>query len=92
LNYPLNFGNHKGASAKPELSIKLIGKDVEHGYSIPIPLDSIKQIPGLEMVPMIIMAQNTIDETGRLIQKRLNHNWSWRWSSSTSVNSWMQKE
>jgi hypothetical protein len=91
----LTFGNHKGALAKPELLMKLIGKDVKHGYSIPIPLDStnIKQIPGLEMAPMNIMAQNMINELGQVIPKdRLTHIQSWRWSSSTSVNSRVQKE
>jgi hypothetical protein len=47
--------------------MKLIGKDVKQGYSIPIPLNSIKQIPGLEMAFMNIMAQNTIHELGRVI-------------------------
>jgi hypothetical protein len=56
LNNALTFGNHKGALAKPELLKKLIGKDVKCRYSVPIPLDSIKQIPGLEMAPIDIMA------------------------------------
>jgi hypothetical protein len=92
LNVALTFGNHKGSLAKPELLMKLIGKDVKHGYSTPIPHNSFKQIPGLEMVPMNIMAQNTINASGQVTPKdRLNHNQSWRWSSSTSVNSWVQK-
>jgi hypothetical protein len=37
----LAFGNHKGASQKPELLKKLVGKDVKYGYSLPIPLSSI---------------------------------------------------
>ncbi len=69
LNNALTFGNHKGASAKPKLLLKLISKDVEYGYSVPIPLDSIKLIPCLEMAPMNIMAQNTINEFGGVIPK-----------------------
>ena len=69
LNEALTFGNHKGASAKPELLLKLIGKDVKYGYSIPIPLKSVKLISGLEMAPMNIMAQNMINEFGRVIPK-----------------------
>jgi hypothetical protein len=69
LNKTLIFGNHKGASAKLELLLKLIGKDVKYGCSIPISLNSVKLIPGLEMALMNIMAQNTIDEFGRLIPK-----------------------
>jgi hypothetical protein len=69
LNNALTFGNHKGALAKPELLLKLIGKDVKYGYSTPIPLDSVKLIPSLEMAPMNIMAQNMINEFGQVIPK-----------------------
>ncbi len=55
--------------AKPELPLKLISKDVKYGYSVPIPLDSVKLIPGLEMAPMNIMAQNTINEFGQVSPK-----------------------
>ncbi len=73
--------------------MKLIGKEVKHGYSIPISPDSIKQIPSLKMAPINIMAQNTIYELGQVMPKdRLTHNQSWRWSSSTSVNNRVQKE
>jgi hypothetical protein len=68
-NHALNFRNHKGALAKPELLLKLIGKDIKYGYSIPIPLDSVKLIPGLEMAPMNIIVQKTINEFGQVIPK-----------------------
>ena len=94
LHEALTFGNHKGASAKPELLLKLIGQDVKYRYSAPIPLKSVKLIPGLEIAPMNIMAQNTIDEFGRGIPKdRLTHDQSWKWKGSgTSVNSRTRKE
>jgi hypothetical protein len=38
LEDALTFGNHKGASAKPDFLWNLIGKDVKYGYSFPIPL------------------------------------------------------
>ncbi len=45
------------------------------------------------MAPMNIMAQNTIDELGRIVPKdRLTHDQSWKWSSGTSINSHVQKE
>ena len=88
LNDKLTFRNHKGAMAKPELLLKLIGKNVKYDYSVPIPLDSVKLIPGLEMAPMNIMAQNIINEFGRVIPKdQLTNDQSWKWSSGTSVNS-----
>ena len=83
----------KGVSQKPELQKKLVGKDVKYGYSLPIPLSSVRLIPGLCMAPMNIMAQNTIDEFGRIIPKDwLTHHQSWKWSSGTSVNSRVQKD
>ena len=69
LQEALTFGNHKGASSKPALLKKLISKDVKYGYSLPTPLDSVTKIKGLEMAPMNIMAQNTIDEHGRIVPK-----------------------
>jgi hypothetical protein len=94
LKEALTFGNHKGASSKPEVLKKLVNKDIKYGYSLPIPLDSVTKIKGLEMAPMNIMAQNTIDEHGRVIPKdRLTHDQSWKWEKSgTSVNSRVKKE
>jgi len=66
---------------------------VKYGYSLPIPLDSVRLIPGICMAPMNIMAQNTIDEFGRIVPKdRLTHDQSWKWSSGTSVNRRVQKD
>ena len=92
LEDALAFGNHKGALQKPDLLEKLIIKDVKYGYSMPIPLSSIHSIPGLVMAPMNIMAQNTIDELGRIVPKDcLTHDQSWKWLSGTSVNSQVQR-
>jgi len=45
------------------------------------------------MAPMNIMAQNTINENGQIIQKdQLTHNQSWQGSSKMSVNSRTKKE
>jgi len=69
LQEALTFSNHKGAASKPALLKKLISKDVKYGYSLPLPLDSITKVKGLVMAPMNIMAQNTIDEHGRIVPK-----------------------
>jgi hypothetical protein len=77
LNNALLFGNHNGASAKPNLYQKLIKKDKKYKYSLPIPLASTTSNPELEIAPMNIMAQNMIDELGRVIPKdRPTHNQS----------------
>ena len=88
----LTFGNHKGASKKPDLLKELVKKDVKYGYSVPIPLESVTKIPGLILAPMNIMAQDTINKFGRVILKdRLTHDQSWKWQGSgTSVNSRVQ--
>ncbi len=48
----LTFGNHKGASTKPDLLQKLVGKEVKYGYSFAIPLSSITSIFGVCMAPI----------------------------------------
>ena len=65
----LKFGNHKGATDKPELLRELVDKDVVHGYALPVPLNKIRLIPGICMAPMNIAPQNTIDEHGNIIGK-----------------------
>jgi hypothetical protein len=50
-------------------------------------------IPGVLMAPMIITNQNTIDETGRIIEKdRLAHDQSYMWGSDSLVNSRIMKD
>ncbi len=89
----LTLGNHKGASTKPDLLRKLVGKDVKYGYSFATPLSGVTLIPGVCMAPMNIMSQKTINEEGQVAPKdRLTHDQSWRWSSGTSVNSRVQED
>jgi hypothetical protein len=84
----LTFGNHKGASMKPDLLLQLMSKDVHFGYCLPLPLAKAEKIPGVLIAPMNIQQQNTIDEFGRIIPKdRQTHDQSFKWSSGTSVNS-----
>ena len=50
------------------------------GFGLPLPIHAIHQIPGALMAPMNIIRQNTIDETGRVVEKdRLTHDQSYRW-------------
>lgn len=84
----LKRGNHKGAQKKPDLLLELVGKDVIHGYDLPLPLSKLIRIPGTVLAPMNIQAQNTIDEFGRIISKdRLTHDQSFDFSPESSVNS-----
>jgi hypothetical protein len=91
----LQFGNHKGATSKPDLLRSLCTKDVTHGYALPLPLHQIHKIPGLHLAPMNIAAQNTIDDHGRIVPKdRLTHDQSFVYQdgSGTSVNTRTRKD
>ena len=84
----LEFGNHKGAKQNPELLLELVSKDVKHGYAVTFPLSKAVSIQGISLAPMNIMHQNSIDETGRIVEKdRLTHDQSFKFGSDTSVNS-----
>ncbi len=89
----LTFGNHKGATKQPDLLKLLINDDVIHGFALPLPLDRIARIQGILLTPLNIQAQNTINDTGRIVPKdRLTHDQSYKWSySGTSVNSRVDK-
>jgi hypothetical protein len=95
LELALAFGNHKGATNKPDLLEELVNKDVIHSYGIVLPLSKITKIPGVILAPMNIAPQNTIDEFGQIISKdRLTHDQSFRFKegSNTLVNSRVRKE
>ncbi len=73
VNKAIKFGNQKGTINNPVLLRELVKKDVKHGYCIPLPLWKAKLIPNLLFAPMNIQHQNTIDETGKTINKREAH-------------------
>jgi hypothetical protein len=85
----LKFGNHKGAMTQPELLLKLVSGNVEHGYALPLPLRKVKRIPGICMAPLNIQPQWTINEHKEIIKKdRSTHDQSFEWEKSgSSVNS-----
>eukprot|EP00956_Cyclotella_meneghiniana_P025476 scaffold53298_cov92-Cyclotella_meneghiniana.AAC.1 len=88
LEAALARGNHKGASEKLDLLMKLVTKDVIHGYAMALPLNKLLRIPGVVLAPVNIQAQNTINEFGEIIAKdRLTHDQSFDFSPESSVNS-----
>ena len=91
---PSNLITHKGPAKDPDLLRELVEKDMRYGYCIPLPLRNVKLIPKLLFAPMNIQHQNTIDKTGKIIDKeRLIHDQSYKWSGSgTLVNSRIVKE
>jgi hypothetical protein len=70
----IKFGSHQGAQENPSLLTKLVTKDIKHGYALAFPLLKALSIPGILMEPMIIMHQDTINETVQVAKKkRLTH-------------------
>ena len=93
LKEAITRGNHKGAKEKPAELKKLVKKDVDYGFAVPIPTSKITNIPGICMAPVNIAPQNTIDKHGNIISKdRLTHDQSFKFSFKTSINSQTKPE
>jgi hypothetical protein len=74
LEAALLRGNHKSAKADEEGFGALLIDDVNRGYSLPFPLDQVRNIPGLSLQPMGITIQRTINEQNAIVsKKRLTH-------------------
>jgi hypothetical protein len=57
-------GNHKSAQENPAQVGILLGKDVNHGFVIPIPVNTIHLIPGAAVQPLGLVQQWTTQEDG----------------------------
>jgi hypothetical protein len=74
LDAALLRGNHKSAKNDEEGLAALLIDDVTRGYSLPLPLDQVCNIPGLSLQPMGVTIQNTINEHNVIVsKKRLTH-------------------
>ena len=80
-------GNHKSANERVEVLRTLLTEDVEHGFSLPVPVSRILEIPGAEVAPMGLAAQSSINERGEIIAKdRPTHDLSFQAAEAESVN------
>ncbi len=80
LTNALQFGNHKGASQKPDLLKKLISNDICYGYGLVIPWGKISRLPNACVAPMNITKQFTLNAGGEIVDKeRLTHDQNFRW-------------
>jgi hypothetical protein len=87
LSDALQFGNHKGASQKPDLLNKLISDDIRYGYGHVIPRGKISHLPNACVAPMNILKQFTLNSGGEIVNKeRLTNDQSFKWQSGLSVN------
>jgi hypothetical protein len=62
-------GNHKSAEDKPDAVAQLLAKNVTHGFSMPIPLHVVKQIPGALAQPLGMAKQITLNNAGQWISE-----------------------
>ena len=70
-------GNHKSARDRPEVLKDEVLDDVTRGFALPLPAKVAPLIPGAEVAPMGLVAQNTISEAGEIMPKdRLTHDQS----------------
>ena len=73
----IDRGNHKSARDRPDVLRAQVLEDVTHGFALPIPAKVVPMIPGAEVAPMGLVAQNTINELGEIMPKdRLTHDQS----------------
>jgi hypothetical protein len=74
LEAALLRGNHKSAKNDEKGLAALLLDDVTRGYSLPLPLDQVRNIPGLSLQPMGVTLQSTINEQNAIVsKKRLTH-------------------
>ena len=84
----LQRGNHKGAKNQPKLLHKLVSKDVDHAFAMPITMETAESIKDGLWAPLNITEQWTINEQGDRIEKqRLTHDQSFMGlESGVSIN------
>ena len=84
-------GNHKSAQESPEQVGLLLGKDVTHGFAIPIPVEIIPLIPNAAVQPLGLVQQWTTNEDGsRVIKYRITQDLSFssnKTGPTRSINS-----
>jgi hypothetical protein len=87
----LSRGNHKSAQSEQEQVGRLIAKDVLHGFTIPIPVETVLRIPGAMVQPLGLVQQWTVGPGGeRVIKFRLTQDLSFssdKTSTPMSINS-----
>ena len=81
-------GNHKSAQSEQEKVGELIAKDVLHGFTIPIPVETVRRIPGVMVQPLGLVQQWTVAPDGeRVIKYRLTQDLSFSTDKETAPTS-----
>jgi hypothetical protein len=69
LTEMINRGNHKSADDEPSVVNKLLLKDVTHGFSLPLPPETIARIRGALVQPLGLAKQWSLNQHGGRIPK-----------------------
>lgn len=85
----LDRANHRSASSEPEKTSAALSKEVKQGFSLPLPVSSVKRLKGAMVQPCGLAHQMTLQADGTRAKKsRLTHDLSFSLSKPTaSVNS-----
>ena len=79
LDEALQYGNHKSATLNGPMLMKMLDKEAEKGWHIPLPIYSLRRIPGVIVAPMGLVHQTSIDENNKATAKwRLTHDQSFQ--------------
>ena len=87
LGAMLERGNHKSAKDDTAEVERLLGKDVEHGFSLPVLTSIVKKIKWAMVQPAGLASQFALQPDGSRVPKdRLTHDLTFEDSEGTSVN------
>ena len=70
LQAMLQRGNHKSAADRMDVVQRLLTKDVEHGFKVPIPTSTVARIPGAMVHPLGVVEQMSMDAKGNRVPKQ----------------------
>jgi hypothetical protein len=87
-NALIAFNNHQKAKLLPDIIHESIKTDVQYGFSVPVEIQTINQIPGAMVCPFGIAQQTTLSPDGsRIAKNRLTHDQTFSvLDNSESVN------
>jgi hypothetical protein len=89
------YGNHKSARRDSTALLKILEGEVEKGWQLPLPINTIGTIPHLLLGPLGLVKQMTIDERGNPKPKfRVTHDQSFQYQQDDipSVNQRVQRD
>jgi hypothetical protein len=81
LKFHEERGNHKS------VTVKLIKEDMERGFTLPLPVSVLYNLPKASLAPLGCVQQSSIDASGKRIMKYwMTHDQSFPGLSNQSVN------